>query len=298
MKFARLASLVAILMLAGAVSAQEAATKAMRFTWKCPQKGDALGSHETGHIALDIDVSMDGQILDQSQQTQEIENKKRSEILAAEATKVTKVKVSYDQIVHDIEGQGSLAEDAAAILGKSFVVDFSGEAPSVSNEAGEAASEAQKKLVLERESQDGAYTGWGPDFRKILPDRPIAIGETFTVTGADAAGFLPGRDADFDPSESKLSVEMTLVDTKKMLGTECGVFDVAIVMSGVTSQDDAMTVELKPKGQFLLGTSNMWVYKMTMEGPIKVSGTVQDGAISVLGKGTAKFAGQALYGKN
>ncbi len=281
--------------------------KKYTFKWKVPSVGETMGMQMKMTMDNETTVKMDGEVMQSMSMSMKNDEKREIEVLATDGKSITKIKVKYLEMSQEMDagemegmpGMPETGENLAELVGNTYIVELVDGAPKVTDEAGEAVADSVAQTVKEQEVKDGRFTTWSPILEKIIPTRPISVGETFTIKGADAKELMPMGDGPGDLGD--LSVDVTFSGTKKILGTECGVFDVKVNMGGAPVPG----LELKgvPTGQMVVGVDNMWLYQMKLNGDMTMGGSPDMGDqpapvdISIDATIKIKADGMALYGK-
>ena len=295
-------ALCALIAFSSGLVAQEEAKK-YHFKWKNPQKGDLQGVQMKGNVNMDIEVAVNGQVMQSMSMTQKMAMKKKVTVLASNAEGITKAKVTYDELTNEQNmDAGGMAPEMPEddnnddqLVGKTFIVTLADGGATVTDGEGGEISGDIADAVKDKELKDGKYE-WCPNMSKEFPDRPIAIGETIKLTGAGAMSFLPDTQDEMEGTDD-IEVVLTLKSIKKILGTECGMFDVEVKMKA--QPEAGMTISGLPKGQVAIGVKNMWIYKMDIDGDLKMEGAAPEAEVPVEigGSGKIDFDIMVLYGK-
>ncbi len=316
------------------LSAQEKKeTKTITFTKKAPSAGDFFGFLSKSESSSTREVTRNGEIDEPRKSLATTTINRVVTILATKAGVVTKARVIYKKAAQvrpsfgnrrggrrrsGGEGAGQRAS-LSDLDGLTFNLDFSGAAPKVTNEKGEAVSESVAKLVLRRESKDGKFTGWGPDMMTVLGKSKVAIGETITLdkkrfgllasAGQRFRGSRMGRgrrrrggeaptNAGKQPETLKAS--MILRGTKTVFGVECAEFEVLMEdQSSMESERMSRESSAKKTGTVLIGISNGWLYSSKFEGnnSSSMSGSRQDSDLEMESTTISKSSKQITYAK-
>ncbi len=281
--------------------------KKYTFKWKVPAVGETMGMQMKMTMDNETVVKMDGEVMQSMSMAMKNKEKREIEVLATDGKSITKMKIKYLEMSREMDagemegmpGMPEVGENLAELVGNTYIVEMVDGAPRVTDEAGEAVADSVAETVKEQEVKDGRFSTWSPILEKVIPDRPIAVGETFTLKGEDAKALVP-MGADKGELEN-LAVEVTFSGTKKILGTECGVFDVKVDMGG--SPVPGLELKGAPTGQLVVGIDNMWLYQMKLDGDMTMSGSPDMGdqpapvELSIDATIKIKAEGLALYGK-
>ncbi|MCA9322342.1 MAG: hypothetical protein KDB53_16490 [Planctomycetes bacterium] len=294
---------LSLVVLTGSAFAQEATAAKYKFTWKAPKAGTVQGIDGKGGVKMAMDIFMGGELMQSMETTTTHNEKKKTTVLALDGAKISKFKVAYETISNetDLGEMGDMVGDlmpedkAAALVGKTYVVTLAEAGPSVTAEDGTAVEAEVSSTVLERELADGQHIGWHMGLDQVFPDRELAVGEVLKIDGKAAERFFP-EGPQGGGSGPKVKVALTFTGTKKVLGVECGVFDADFEISG--GEDRGLKISGLPKGELLVGISNLWIYGFKMDGDMKVEGGPADPEmpIEMNGKIKVDMNMKALYG--
>lgn len=310
--------------------------KAITFTKKAPVAGDFFGSSQKNTSENSTEMTRDGESQEPRKMTTKSDVTKEVTILATNKEgAVTKAQVMYKKIAQErpsFGGQGRGrrgrgGEDAAPraqmtdLEGQTFVLDFSGETPKVTNPAGEAAAENLAKLVLRQESKDNKFTGWGTNMIDVLGKNKVTVGESITLDknrlgmlvrsrqggrrmggrrGGRGGNRRGGEGAAAEAAPETMKATLTLKGTKKVFGVECGEFE--LVMNDSSSSDnERMTRDSKQKstGTVLIGINNGWLYSLSVDGTQSSSMSMSRGdtEMEIETSGTSKTTKTIVYSK-
>lgn len=306
-------ALLAVLLLAGGVTAQEDVQK-ITFTHKSLAVGDVQTRASSMNMNQDLTMSMGDEAQPPMNQEVDTKEKRRTSILAAANGKVTKVKIEMLDFGFDMKMGGESVPEGLGdmgppdITGKVVIVELTEDGTvTVKDEEGNAVDE-MLEAAGSGEFDKGNYVGWGPRFEKILPRRPVAMNEIITVPKERAMDFMPGY------GKAKLgdveSMTLKLVGTKRSLGTDLAVFevdakfggspDLGVMGGGGGGGVPGLTlrVDVHLTGKISVGVNNLWVYDMELDGPMKLSSEASDEMpFSMDATGKIKTRGLSLYTK-
>ena len=330
-----LAVLVALLLVPLAAAQDGAAAEGKSITLKRakPGTGDAAGQLVKSTMRSTMNMSMNGEARPTVETGRETTLRKKSEIVAADAKAVQKVKVTYMEMTTEVDvpeefggggerqgrrRRGRGGEEIASdeeLVGNTYVIDFSGDTPTVRDEQGAEVDSAVSSLVIRYESRDGGYGGWGPPVHEAIPEGEMKIGHRLTLNrdkvGALLDGVIGRRGNMSDVGEHASS--LTLTGTTKVLGVECAVFDLKLKSSTTGNEEPPADEEgggrrrRRPRGpseseitgQVVVGLDDMWLYKVTLDGSMKSSMSMSRGERSFerSSESTMKIAVSSLYMK-
>lgn len=268
--------------------AQDAPTVTLK--QEVPKVGTKWTSKDELKMSLDIDVSMNGKKI-QAMNNKSHEKKEWTiEVLAVSKTRVTKVKVSFKDVVATEKGPEGAKEEKAPFANKTYVVDKSGEKASVKDAAGKDVAAELTAAIME-ELEDVFKEDRG-NVKKLFPARALKLGETIKVKPEVAKEVF----GDEDMKEAKLT--LTLKETRVVDGVLCAVFSMNMKAGSGPKEVPQMGMEVK--GELILEVATSWPRSMSMSGPMTMSGTEKQPDGSVIGfKGGGKISGtkSSVYSK-
>ncbi|MEE9394349.1 MAG: hypothetical protein V3W41_17775 [Planctomycetota bacterium] len=245
-------------------------------------------------------VESDGQVLMENKSSTESNIRSTCVVKAAKEGKPTKVSIVFNKIeieeedpMAEMQGVESKSAKVQALDGKSFLLNLSAAPIAVTDLKGEEVPESEAKTVRERlVSKSGKFIGFGPDVSKAIPDGAMKIGTKIELTPYLIADILGMTDDDQigDPKEF-ISGSMTLTGTRKVLGHECGVFEVKMKLDGSPETEGGPELQIKgsPTGELLVGLENKWVYRADAKGDINFTGEMEQGEMIIELDGSAKI---------
>jgi len=198
-----------------------------------PKAGDKLSSVEKMTMKFDLTVAAGGQTQKLSME-QKGSQKKTMEIQEVDGEKATKVFYHFEEDIEEKKepGQQELSRREKPLHGRKVTVRLK-DGKTVCEGADDVPEEAKKPLRLE------------DSFAKTFPDRPIAVGETWDVTG-DALKSL------FEDQKLDGKFKAKLAEVKDFEGRRSAFLDVQIDMKGPGEAGAAITIVLK-------GTVVVWI---------------------------------------
>lgn len=211
---------------------------------------------------MDIAVDLNGKTV-QTLKNKSTEAKEWSvEVLAVSKTQITKIKVAFKDVVENETGPEGNQKTPSPVSNKSFIVEKTGDTAKVTDAAGKAVSAELSAAVLEE--VDDLFEDENK-VQKLLPKRALKLGETFKVKPEDAKEFFG------DSNMKKASLSLTLKETRVVDKVLCAVFTLA--MEGNSGPNEMPQVGMKVKGELILEIGTSWIKKMTMKGPMTMTGS-------------------------
>ncbi|MCP4729790.1 MAG: hypothetical protein QF405_05225 [Roseibacillus sp.] len=222
-------------------------------------------------------------------------------ILEATAGSISKVqlKVIEKEDTQKTELVGSKApaqeeKETSPLTGKTLLLSRQGGEIIVTDEAGNPVDEVTREAALEE--TDNTFNKDEPGlhmFHKLIPDRPVKLGETFNLKGQEAIEIL-GKD---DGTIKEASFSFTLKERVLMENREYAKFDATMLMKGGPQTGEL--VETSMKGFLLLDTATCWQTQHKWNGTVtmEASGEIPQGTIVSKGTGTMTMEMEATYSK-
>lgn len=268
--------------------AQDAPTITMKQV--VPAVGSKWTVKDNLNIKMDIEVAMNGKTV-QSMKNKSTEAKEFSvEVLAVSKTRITKVKVTFKDVTKNETGPEGEKKDSSPVSNKTFIIEKTGETAKVTDEAGKAVSDELSEAV--GEEVDDVFKEDQGNVQKLLPKRALKLGETFKVKPEAAKEFF----GDSNMKEAKLT--LTLKETRVVDKVLCAVF--SLTMKGSSGPNEVPQVGMKVTGELILEIATSWPRKMTMKGPMTMSGSEKqpDGSVvSFKGGGAISGLKTAVHSK-
>lgn len=278
------AAVLAALSLNSAANAQE-----VTFKKATPAVGETNATTEEMKMSNKISVSANGNVIQEVDQKMQETKASKMTVLAVDGKKITKIKVTYKkkEAKQDV-GQGPMNK-SSKLVGKTFILSKSGDAVTVTDEAGKKVDDAVAKEVEADHSKNlGEFDN---KFAEVLPDRAIKVGETITVDKKKANSFFKDKD-DKDPMNVE-TFTLKLTGTKKINGVMVGVFDMHVKFAGEPGPGMKMTIDMK--GTAHVGVDNCYPHLMDLKGPLAMNGKNQ--GMDMKGAGEMHMKIHAVYGK-
>lgn len=277
-------------------AAEEQDPNTISFTKVKRAPGDVR--HDTKRMAMNMKFTVVvGENPPQEMEMRQTENES-SELTVLETTSgsISKVqlKVIEKESTQKIEQVGSKApaqEKTSPLTGKTLLLSRQGEEIIVTDEAGNPVDEVTRKAALEE--TDNTFNKEDSDkFHKLIPDRPVKLGETFTLEGQEAFDIFGDQD---DITEAALS--LTLKERVLVEGREYAKFDTTMLMK--VEPQGGMLMDFTLKGSLLLDTATSWPSQMKLNGPFTLEGSQESpqGAVVSEGTGTMTMEMEATYSK-
>jgi hypothetical protein len=223
-------------------------------------------------------------------------------ILEATPGSISKVqlKVIEKESAQKTELVGSKApaqeeKETSPLTGKTLLLSRQGEKIIVTDEAGNPVDEVTREAALEE--TDNTFNKDEPGlhkFHKLIPDRPVKLGETFNLEGQKALDIMDKKD---DGTIKEASFSFTLKERVLVEGRECAEFDTTMLMKGEPQK--GQLVETSMKGSLLLDTATSWQTQHKWNGPVTMeqSGESPQGTIVSKGTGTMTMEMEVTYSK-
>lgn len=280
--FTACAALLIALTLPSVSTAQD-----ITFKKKVPAVGDSRTTTEHSSSVNNIEVSQNGQVIQKLKQTGKETKVDTITVLAKVDGKITKIKVHVksNEVTQDV-GTGAQTKENP-LKGKTFILEKKGDSHVVTDEAGKKLSEDLTKI---------AYIQYGDDlgdfkneFKKIIPDRAIKMGETIKVSDKLAQSFFNSK-----KEKSPLKVEsftLTLEEKKTVNGVDLAVFDMSVKFSGAPAPGAKITVAMT--GPLHLGINDCYPYLMDLKGKMDMAGSQQ--GLDIKGTGENKLKKTGSY---
>ncbi len=271
-----------------AASAEPAAPAGVLFSKKVPTVGAKRTEDSKNDIDLQIEVKRAGRVIHTGTFKKNEREKKRVEVLAANDTAVTKVKVTYlEKYDAEAEGKGSLKKKPSPVDGKTYEVEAVNGSIEVHGENGKTPRSKEKKVV-----QDDFKDLGKPDkFTAFIPTRPLQEGEKLPVT-ADIVREMFGSKKDDEMSVD--GATFTFRGTRTEGTLTYGTFDVSFKMTATPKGEDlGMIMDLE--GKVTVDTATSWPIEMTLKGPITMKGKSDKAGAELEGKGSMTTGVSARY---
>jgi len=270
------------------------------FTKVKPAPGDVR--HDTERMTMNMKFTVAvGENPPQEMEMRQTGNES-SELTVLETTSgsISKVqlKVIENESTQKIEQVGITTpaqekKETSPLTGKTLLLSRQGEEIIVTDEAGNPVDEVTRKAALEE--TDNTFNKDGSDshkFHKLIPDRPVKLGETFILEGQEAFDTFGNQDGITEAALSFTLKERVLVE-----GRECAKFDATMLMKG--EPQEGMLMDFTLKGSLLLDTATSWPSQMKLNGPFTLEGSQESplGAVVSEGTGTMTMEMEATYSK-
>lgn len=322
------AALMALaLVLAPAAAAQEEAARTIEIVRKIPAAGDTSGQSVKTSSKSSTSMTLDGEARPARQMSRTRILRKKTEIQAANAEGVTKVKVTFMEISNDVEmpeapdgaarrgGRGRRrtrdGEEIAGdedLAGRVFVVDLNGDAPRVTDGEGAEVETPVASAVLRHEVADGKYAGWGLPLHEIIPTGRMKVGHRIDLSPEKASILFNSRRR---RGMGKGEYSLTLSGITKVLGVDCAVFDI-VIKAATTGEEGSADDEggggrrsrrrggpsrTEMDGKLVVGIGNLWLYKLTLAGSTTSSRSMSRGehSLEIASDSTMKIDVSSLY---
>jgi len=242
-----------------------------------------VGSKRQEASRNDLDFSIDfkraGKRITGGHFKKSVGEKRRVEVLATNATSVTKIRVTYDE-KYDGESQGTAEpkKRPSPVAGKTYVVEHSGGKVEVHAENDGRVTKRERDIV----AKDWKSLGKPDKMAALIPDHPLAEGEKLPVS-AELVRDLFGSD---DSDETTVdNASFTFRGAKQEGAVRYGQFDVTLKISMTSKkQDIAMTMDLS--GKLTVDTTTSQLGEISLKGPLTMKGISKSAQGELEGSGT------------
>ncbi len=256
----------AFLALAAFLSATTTQTETITFHEKRPEVGDRRTDRGDMSMDMKMEIAMDGQVLQTIDQEQDEKEELRTTILAMDGDQVTKLELHcVNKVSRQVGPMGEL-KDESPLIGKTVIATWKDGEIAITDPEGEPVDSDVETAA--RDEVRGTFEDTSSQFDKVLPKRPIEVGETIEVDPETAREIFSSED---DSPLDEVVMTLTLKGRKEHEGHECGLFAISLTMKGEPNEGVAITASLT--GELLLGIENTWPHLMSLAGDMKVSGS-------------------------
>lgn len=232
-----------------------------------PKAGDKMTSNRKLEMKADVTVSVGGQTQKVTQEHRETE-RKHVEFVDVKGNDVTKASFHVESSFIEMKPPGSddfnrsekpLHGQKATALLKDGKLVFEG--------LGEGQEEeAKKELELE------------DDFSKSFPPKPVAIGESWEVTGEKLKDM-------FDNAKLDGKLTLKLAEVKEYQGRRCAFLDASMDLKG--KDEGGLDMSLKLKGSIIVWIERGYTLQAKMDGTVTMSGKTDE--VEFSGEGPMKI---------
>lgn len=165
------------------------------------------------------------------------------------------------------DGATTASEETTVVSGKSYsVISKKGNAPVVTQLAGDAVSESEHALVIE-EWEKLVVTEPG-DFEKALVGKTLTVGQELDSSNEAVRAMLSLSDDELSVTDASI----TLTEVREDAGETCAVFSLAITLVG---EEGPLTMTMKVKGQAIVEVDGLRPHSVTLAGPLTMAAVVE-----------------------
>lgn len=272
------------------------AEESVAFVKQAQAVGDRREDTQSMSAVMEIEVKVDGQVLQTVEHRQSETERIRTTVLATDGGEITKVEIECLDKTSAQTGPAGSTESKSPLIGATVVATRNGAEIELAGADGQPLDATLRKAAL-AEARTMLGDGDG-EFQKILPDRPVEIGESFHIDLETARELLGvGKDDSLNEIELVLKLVRRLNWTNEKARTthDVGLFDVSIRMSGEAAPGINVSAELA--GELLIDTATTWPLLMELDGEMAVTGEQSQGGQSIefIGTGPMKMTRSAIY---
>jgi len=242
--------------------------------------GGVMDHDTTMQMAVDMKMVMpDGQAMNMAMKMKNVEDK-RIEILEADGSGPSKMKLTYEDRSESMEMFGTPQSQPNPVNGQTYVLTR-GLGSTVESEP------AATGAVLEEVRDEFDDLANLRSFVSNLQSTKVPVGEEVDLAMLMKAGLLGG--GSMAPGVDLEKGVMKLTGTRKVDGEECGVFSVEMVMKG-TDPATNMVMTMEMNGEILVSVDKGWLRKMEFAGPVTMSGSTTEGGVTMNMEATGTFS--------
>jgi hypothetical protein len=272
-----------LLTLGAPVQAQDGAPTSVTFTRR---NATTVGLQRTEtnnmDMAIDVNVSLNGQVVQSMKMVQNEVEENTQTILAANDEAPTKIKVAYGKMEATQSQGGPPMTETAPIADKTYLAERKGEEIAVTLEDGSEAPAAEAAAVAGKNENLGKYD----DFSEFIPEGPMAVGSTIDIPKEKIQELFGDDGLEVESHEFKLT------------GMQEGVavFSVKLKVGG--EPEPGLKMGMDMTGELRVRPQDTWPTLLTLTGPVTMVGGQQpspDQKIDILGKGTMNLKFTASY---
>ena len=271
-----------------AASAEAQKTPGVLFSKKVPGVGAKRTEDAKNEIEVQIEAKRAGRVIHSGAFKKNEREKKRVEVLAANDTAVTKVKVTYlEKFDAEAEGKAALKRKPSPVSGKSYTVEAVNGSVEVHSDSGGSVPSKEKKIVAD----DFKDLGKPDKFTSFIQSRPLLDGEKLLVTADIVREMFGSKDGD---EMSVDSATFTFRGTRTEGPLTYGTFDVSFKLTASPKdQDLGMVMDLE--GKVTVDTATSWPIEMNLKGPLTMKGKSDKAGVELDGKGSMTAGMTAQY---
>jgi hypothetical protein len=272
-------------------SASPAAAEKIRFHQRPPVVGDVVEQQLAVRLDLQTQIVQSGQVAHQSTHEMGREQRRRVEVLTVVDGRLHQARVTFHSARHQAPAQGDPGRlEPLPIHGKTYLVDMSGQTPSVTDAGGAIPPLQEYELVVDAAAQ----LGKPHPLSQFLVGRELAVGERLLLPRALAEELL-GLD---DEVGAIKKFELTLLRVEPSAEAEQSpraVFAAAVE----TMPDEDSAMELAVKGQIVLEAATCRSLSAEFQGPVQATSIERTaaGIFQYVAAGEVQVAIQSAYGE-
>jgi hypothetical protein len=261
------------------------ADKQVRFIQHAPRKDQVIGEQSVSDMSMSITIKKGDKVLQEMAMRQgETENKKVT-ILAATDLVVTSVRCEYlDKSTIGGAGADKEKKKASVVSGKTYLVTAKNGKIEVVNATGRPVSKKERSEV----EKDNDQLGKPNKTATLLPDRPIAVGETLTPPTSVIRSLMNTGD---DSMEFK-DVSLTLKAIEGSGSARAGVFALSMRADGSSKKGDP-PVQMALAGTLKILVDSTLPLEVNLSGPISMA--IDQKGTSISATGQASISVKATY---
>jgi hypothetical protein len=261
-----------------------AADKQVRFSQHTPMKDQVIAEQSATDMTMSMTIKKGDKVLSELTMRQGETEKKKVTILAATDKAVTSVRCEYLE-KSTIEGAADKERKKASVVsGKTYLVTAKNGKIEVVNATGRPVSGKERTEV----AKDNADLGKPNKTAELVPDRPIAVGETLTPPASVIRSMMNTDDESMELKD----ISLTLKAIEGSGAARAGVFAMSLRV-GASNKKGAMPVQMELAGSLKILVDSMLPVEMNLSGPISLA-TEQKGN-SITATGRAAFSISATY---
>jgi hypothetical protein len=262
-----------------------AADKQVRFSQHAPRKDQVIGEQSASDMTMSMTVKKGDKVLQEITTRQGQTEKKKVTILAATDSAVTSVRCEYlDRSTIEGAAAGKESKKASVVSGKTYLVTAKNGKIEVVNANGRPVSKKERSEV-EKDNDD---LGKPNKTAQLLPDRPIAVGETLTPPASAVRSMLNTGD---DSMELK-DVSLSLKAVEGSGAARAAVFDLSMRVGG-SNKKGAVPVKMELVGSLKILVDSTLPVEMNLSGPISIE--TEEKGTSISAKGQVSFSVNVTY---
>lgn len=251
--------------------------------------GDKITASNTMKMKTVVDVSVDGTPMQHQEIGMTTTTLVKTLVRKVGADGPTVIDVTFDKAEMKADGDDEIASQMGAaefpltaLVGKTYRVDVSGATPAISMADGEAASPSDVEALRSVVIGGGKLKGLGAEMTDLVPAGEMTVGHVIKFDGNAFKNLFDfGADDDGGLPMEMITGTLTLRGTRRVLGAECGVFEIVVTIDGkmaVPGLPDEATLSGAPKGEVLIGLKDRRIYRTDVKGGVvaHMSGAIEE----------------------